>query len=139
MMIELTHFFASFWMMAVICFVQIVHYPLFLHVPEDARITYSKKHQQWISIIVMPAMLIEAFALLFLGHMLAYNSYWIIMVVCLALIWLSTFLVQVPCHNKLLINPQDSLVKRLVTSNWVRTILWIIKTIIAALLLFGGI
>ena len=137
MTIELTHFFVSFWMMTVIWFVQIVHYPLFLYVPKIARVQYSQKHQQWISIIVMPAMLIELVTLLLLGNSLSYNMYWIIMLVSMIIIWSSTFFVQVPCHNQLLIDPQDIFIKRLVNSNWVRTIFWTLKTIIAGLLIFG--
>ena len=52
-------------MMAVIWFVQIVHYPLFKLVPYNERVMYAQKHQQWISWIVMPAMLIECLSLFF--------------------------------------------------------------------------
>lgn len=129
-------FLSSFWMMVVIWFVQIVHYPLFQLVPKQSRIDYSQKHQLWISFIVMPAMLIELGSLLWLSNTYLNNKIWIGCSVCLAGIWLMTFLVQVPCHERLLMSPSDEVVQRLIHSNWVRTILWTLKTVGCGYLFF---
>jgi hypothetical protein len=41
-----------------------------------------------------------------------------------ALIWLSTALIQVPCHEKLVKGFDPAAYKWLVNSNWIRTIAW---------------
>ena len=56
---------SSVWMMVLILFVQLVHYPLFVYVSDDKLKAFSKQHQFWISLLVMPAMLIEFFTLFF--------------------------------------------------------------------------
>ena len=124
------HFFASFWMMTIIWFVQLVHYPLFLAVPLTSLVDYSIKHQRTISFLVMPAMLIELASLIYMGLFFAKTITWNILAICLAIIWLSTFLLQVPCHQQLIIKPTYKTVKRLIHTNWIRTIFWTLKTII---------
>jgi len=42
----------------------------------------------------------------------------------LAVIWLSTFLLQVPCHRGLAAGFQVTVHRRLVRSNWIRTLAW---------------
>jgi hypothetical protein len=45
------------------------------------------------------------------------------------IIWLSTFLLQVPIHKKLRSGKEDSHIKRLVATNWIRTIAWSLKAV----------
>ena len=133
--LNIIHFLSTFWMMAVIWFVQIVHYPLFKLVPYNERVMYAQKHQQWISWIVMPAMLIECLSLFFLKTYYLYDPTWILSVLCLVIIWASTFFLQVPCHQKLISDPKDPIIKKLVNTNWIRTVFWTIKSILAYQLL----
>jgi hypothetical protein len=39
-------------------------------------------------------------------------------------VWLSTFLVQVPAHERLALAYEPATQRRLVTSNWIRTASW---------------
>ena len=128
-MVNYIHFLSSFWMCAIIWFVQVVHYPLFLTVPKFNRIEFSQKHQFYISFLVMPAMVIEVVTLGYCGQLYGYSTLWLGLTILLILIWLSTFLLQVPCHQQLLHNPTDSVCHRLVQTNWIRTWLWSFKTI----------
>ena len=112
-MINQIQLFSSFWMMAVIWFVQIVHYPLFYLIPDSARIIYAKKHQYLISWVVVIPMLIEAFTIFWIDYE-ENKTVWIACIICLTIIWLSTFLLQVPCHNLLLVNPTDKTITKLV-------------------------
>lgn len=136
--IEWTHWLSSFWMMAVIWFVQIVHYPMFQLIPESHRIHASEKHQAWISWIVMPPMLLEAFSMLAMVSDFWHSKLFIVSAVLLMIIWASTFLLQVPCHHQLLKNPTDEVISRLVHTNWIRTVSWTVKTILIGWLFFGG-
>lgn len=122
-------FLASYWMMVVILFVQITHYPLFRFVAEPDRKTYCLNHQRSITFMVVPSMLIELFSLCYIIFLNPKDMFWIGMLVLLGLIWLSTFFIQVPYHNALLKQPTDHVIKKLVQSNWIRTVLWSIKTL----------
>ena len=129
---------SSFWMMTIICFVQMVHYPLFLSVPKSHRIEYAQNHQRWISYLVVPGMLIELFSLLIWGVQLGTSWHWWIASLLLGVIWISTVCLQVPCHQRLLIVPDNEVVNRLIKTNWVRTIAWIVKTMLIAYVIWKG-
>ena len=108
---------SSIWMMVVIWFVQLVHYPLFKYVPKSARQHYCEKHQSLISVMVIPAMLVELVSLFWLWNITIVDIYWYLSVGCLMIVWGSTFLIQVPCHTKLLVSPTDQVISRLVNTN----------------------
>jgi len=64
---------STYGMVAVIVFVQLVHYPLFAQVGADGFARYEALHTQRISWIVVPLMLVEAAtALLLLGADVAF-------------------------------------------------------------------
>ena len=48
-------------------------------------------------------------------------------VVCLAIIWISTFAIQVPLHRRLERGHDAQSVERLIRTNWIRTITWTAK------------
>ena len=120
---------ASTWaMVGVIWFVQIVHYPLFDRVGESAFQRYELDHQRLTTFVVAPLMLIEAIcAVVLVLNRPAYLSPALVWTsgFCLALVWLSTFFIQVPLHESLGKRGLDvGLVARLVNGNWIRTFLW---------------
>ena len=125
-----SYFLSSFWMTAVIWFVQLVHYPSFRYIELSNMIKFSTFHQQSISIIVMPAMLIELFTIILLLSITGFSGSYIIQLVLLLLIWGSTFLLSVPCHSKLITTPDNETVEKLIKTNWFRTILWTLKFVL---------
>jgi hypothetical protein len=48
-------------------------------------------------------------------------------------VWLSTFLLQVPGHNRLKNGKDRILIRRLVATNWIRTAAWSLKALIVTL------
>ena len=54
------------------------------------------------------------------------DGFFLLSMILLIIIWLSTFFIQVPIHNKLLDEPSNYLTK-LVRTNWIRTVLWTVK------------
>ncbi|MCB1197534.1 MAG: hypothetical protein KDK51_04115 [Deltaproteobacteria bacterium] len=123
------HIFSTIFMTGLIWCIQIVHYPLFSLVEEKSFKNYQSSHQRRISIVVLPIMLLE----LGTGILLMLQSQtfdWYITMGLLALIWLSTFLLQVPCHQKLSHGYSATVLKRLVISNWIRTLLWTARAFI---------
>ncbi len=127
---------ASTWFMAgLIWFVQLVHYPLMLRVGAADWPVYEREHQRRTTWIVAPVMLIELLSaglLLTLilegaadGLVPARTSVVVwISTALLALVWLSTFAVQVRLHRSLSKFHDARLLRRLVTTNWVRTVAW---------------
>ena len=45
------------------------------------------------------------------------------------LIWLSTFTLQVPIHKKLQSGKDKTLIRRLLKTNWIRTVAWSMKAV----------
>ena len=119
--ILISHIFCCFMMTGVIWVIQLVHYPSFKFVTEDKFADFAKFHASRISWIVLPLMLIEISTAFFLLSVYQWGIYNLLSVV---LIWLSTFFLSVPCHNKLQQGKDNVEIKRLVLTNWPRTIIW---------------
>jgi hypothetical protein len=123
----LAHVLATLFMCGVIWFVQIVHYPLFERVGLDQFTAYETAHRNRIFWVVVPPILIEAVTAVFLlwrspKAMTAKQS-WIGLALLVG-IWLSTWLLQVPQHNRLIHGFDQYAHRFLVLSNWIRTVGW---------------
>ncbi len=121
---------ATLFMAGLIWFVQVVHYPLFVQVGRERFPRYETSHQVRTTVIVVPMMLAEAFTALALifwrpaGVPLAAAVTGFVM---LALIWGCTHLWQVPIHTRLSKAFDVAAYRRLLASNWVRTIGWTLR------------
>ena len=126
----LLHVGSTLYMVGLIWFIQVVHYPLHNHIGADEFSTYQQFHMSWTTWVVGPPMLIEmATTILFvLAPPLDLPSwYFWIGAVFLLIIWGSTALLQVPYHNSLLNNFDAAAHKKLVSSNWLRTFFWSLR------------
>ncbi len=125
MNLSILELMVSAGLVVLIWLIQILHYPSFWFIKNEEFPVFSSFHGNRISLIVIPLMFLEVgFAI--------YNPRALIIFLILA-IWLSTFLLQVPCHNKLSIGHDPQVVERLISTNWIRTILWTLKLIILML------
>lgn len=117
-------------LLGVIWLVQLVHYPSFRYYNERDFQESMKFHQERISFIVLPLMLAEIGLATFLAYDTA-STIKIVILVIVSLIWLSTFCLQVPQHQRLLVEGKNRIIiQKLVRSNWLRTVLWSIKMIL---------
>ncbi|MDF3128384.1 hypothetical protein P0Y35_04175 [Kiritimatiellaeota bacterium B1221] len=123
------HFFCAAYMCGIIWFVQRVHYPM-LHLSngEESEAGH-KEYTQRMGTVVMPVMLAE----------LALQTLWVIREpgllsfiggALLFTIWLSTFALQVPCHQKLQQTFEPAIQQRLVHTNWIRTLGWTTRVLL---------
>lgn len=130
----LVHLAATLIMVGVIWVIQVVHYPLFALVGEEGFIRYMGQHNVLITYVVLPAMLVEigTAGLLALSRPSAIPA-WLAWVgfALVILIWASTFFLQVPAHNILGGGFNLDAHVALVSTNWIRTILWSIRGVIA--------
>ncbi|MBI1338452.1 MAG: hypothetical protein GC164_16035 [Phycisphaera sp.] len=127
-------------MVGLIWFVQIVHYPLFARVGGDVFAVYEWHHTRQTTWVVAPLMLTELVSavaiVLWPPRAVAPSLAWSGLVL-LAVIWLSTALLQVPCHRKLERGFDPRVARRLVSSNWVRTVAWSLRGLVALGMLYA--
>eukprot|EP01047_Picozoa_sp_COSAG01_P002070 COSAG01_NODE_52_length_31456_cov_125.226648_28_plen_139_part_00 len=128
--------FCSIWMTSLIYLIQWVHYPSFHYIDPSKSLNYAKFHQSRISLIVLPIMTVELFSLLYLLKQNTQSTIYILATILLVIIWLSTFLLQVPCHQQLLKTHDLKSINKLILTNWIRTIAWSIKTALLLYVLF---
>ena len=124
----LVHAAATLFMVGLIWFVQVVHYPLFAQVGSEAFPAYAASHSQRTTYVVAGPMLVELItALLLVWRGPAAGTPPVLAWVGLGLVggvWLSTLLLQVPRHSALASGFQPGPWRGLVASNWLRTVAW---------------
>ena len=127
------HAGATLYMVGVIWFVQVVHYPLFGMVGADGFVRYSGAHSRRTGYVVGPPMLAEAataiLLLLFRPTGVPALLLWI-GAALLAVVWASTALLQVPRHTRLGLGFDEAAHRELVATNWVRTVAWTLRGIL---------
>ena len=136
-LVLLAHAAATLFMTGLIWFVQIVHYPLLGHVGRAARTDYAKRHAHLTTFVVAPAMLVEtltAAAIVALHPPSVPFAAAAAGAALLAVIWLSTGVVQVPLHGRVQ-RDDEAAIRLLVSTNWVRTWAWSVRAILALVML----
>ena len=130
---------ASTWfMVGLIWFVQIVHYPLFGYVGSKEFRTYHEKHKILIAPVVGIVMIVElvtAGILIFQIPKGIPNWTAIVGIILLGVIWFSTLFLQIPYHNKLSSKFDKNVLLMLVNTNWIRTISWSLRGVIVLIML----
>lgn len=137
------HAFSTLAMAGVIWFVQVVHYPLFQRVGEECFVAYEREHTRRTTLIVAPLMLVELTSAALLGVMALSServdaTLAMLGLALLAVVWGSTFGVQVPLHGRLTERFDQRDAARLVSTNRVRTIAWTARGVVALLMLTAG-
>jgi hypothetical protein len=125
-------------MVGVIWMVQLVHYPLFAGVGLGNFIEYQKRHQTLMAFVVGPPMLLEASSSVALAWYPPPGvSPWMVFtgIGLVILIWISTAAIQVPCHARLVQGFDARVHRRLVRSNWIRTVAWSVRGLLVAWML----
>ena len=119
-------------MTGLIWFVQIVHYPLLAEVGTANFARYAQIHSSRTTLVVMPAMLLELATVVALlarvdvPRWMSWSG-----AALLAIVWLSTFFLQVPRHGELAQGFQPAAQAALVATNWIRTIAWSLRAVLS--------
>lgn len=128
--IFLVHLASTLFMVGIIWFVQVVHYPLFAAIGTTDFPGYEELHVTKTTWVVLPPMVLELFTGGLLLFLLPNSSekvfYWLGFFLIIG-IWASTFLIQVPYHDQLRMSLDSRIVDSLVYSNWIRTTLWSVR------------
>lgn len=128
------HLAVTAFMTGLIWFVQVVHYPLFARVDAAGFGAYARSHQTLTTWVVGPAMLVEVALALWVvvgaasrvPPALAWAG-----LALLVIIWLSTAVWQVPRHRELSNRFDLESHRRLVRTNWVRTVAWSLRSVLS--------
>ncbi len=126
---------ASWTMVGVIWFVQVVHYPLLAVVPVESATSVAVEHQRRTGWVVMIPMTVEGVTTLLLLGMVPDGGAWFVPWLAglpLAVALLATVLLSVPRHARMAANPDATVGRELVTTNWVRTIAWTLRGAVTA-------
>jgi hypothetical protein len=134
----LAHAAATLFMVGVIWFVQLVHYPLFARVGRPGFAAYSGSHARLTGLVVGPPVLLEAATAVALVVWtppgISVPLVWAGLIL-VAGIWLSTAFLQSPRHTTLGRGFDPSAHRFLVTSNWLRTVLWSLRGLVVLCIL----
>lgn len=131
------HAVSSLVMVGIIWFVQVVHYPMFAHVGALEFAAWEQRNTRLTTFVVGPPMLVEAASaaglLVLRAGRLSLGG-----AVLLAVIWVSTFAIQVPAHGRLERGFDASVHRRLVSTNWIRTVCWTLRGALSVVMLLRG-
>ncbi|MCZ6688738.1 MAG: hypothetical protein O7H41_03950 [Planctomycetota bacterium] len=128
------HLAATLYLVGVIWFVQVVHYPLLTEVGEAGFAAYQKANIRLATWAVAPAMIAEglAAAALLRWRPAGIPAAWVWMgLLLLCVIWISTFSLQFPSHQILAKGFEASVHRSLILTNWIRTVAWSARGILS--------
>lgn len=131
---------STFTMVGVIWFVQVVHYPLLSVVPVESASTVAVDHQRRTGWVVMLPMTVEGFTTLGLLKWVPDGvAWWVPWLngVFLAVALGCTVLLSVPRHARMAAQPDASVGRELVLTNWPRTIAWSARAVVLVLMLLS--
>lgn len=134
----LLNLLATWTMVGVIWFVQIVHYPLLSVVPVESAASTAAEHQRRTGFVVGPPMAIEGVTtLLLLWSRPDGVSLWLpwVAAVLLAVALGSTIFLLVPRHERMVRQPDATVGRELVITNWPRTFAWTARGVLVAIML----
>jgi len=132
--ILLAHAGATLFMTGLVWFVQLVHYPLFGRVGDVGYDGYHREHVRRTTWLVVPMMAVEgATAVLLAWRPPPGAPAWLpwVGLALAVVVWVSTALLQLPRHGRLRGGFAADAHAALVAGNWVRTVLWTARSILA--------
>ncbi len=132
--ILILHAAVTWFMTGLIWEIQFVQYPLFTKIAPQNFLVFHAAYVRRIGRVVglvMPVELGLACGLIWMRDPACEFWTWLGLVM-LVLIWVSTLVLQAPLHGQLAREGYKAdIIERLVRSNWVRTLLWTARALIA--------
>ena len=116
----------DFGIVIVVWLAQVIMYPSLAHINENVFVSWHRSYSQRIAFFVIPLLTGQA---AIAAYMIALdrNAVNNLLAVIIAFCWASTFGISVPLHAKLQRYGKDlNVIRRLVMTNLIRTILWTI-------------
>ena len=133
----LLHLFSTFFLTGLIWIVQLVHYPTFKYVDKVEFIPFENFHKNRISIIVIPLMFTELITGMLLYYASEFGIIYSVATLLLICTWLSTFFLSVPLHSKLSAGKNIESIRKLILTNWPRTIFWTLRSLMLSYITYN--
>ena len=121
------HAAATWALVGLIWVVQLVVYPQFLNVREDDFAAYHASHMTRISLVVIPLVLAEIGTAAWLVWGGNRNPWLLASLVFVGVNAASTALIQAPLHGQLSVEYSEKVIRRLLLTNWLRTVAWSVR------------
>lgn len=121
-------------LVGIIILTQFVNYPLFKKINYNFK-NYHSEYTTRMGYVVAPIMILELIIVVLIISNYPINNIIIAIIAITSLIWASTFLIQVPIHNKISFKKDTRKVNKLIQSNLIRTALWCTKLALSILLI----
>jgi uncharacterized membrane protein len=119
---------ASTWMASLVWVMQLLVYPGFASIAPERWRSHHRRHQALVTVLVFPPMVVELVAPIALLTVARPAEVAPLVVWGLAIgsvaTWVLTALVSAPLHGRLERGYDPQLQRRLVRTNWPRTVLW---------------
>jgi hypothetical protein len=126
-MLLVLHFGVTAILVGLIWTIQWVHYPLLQRVGVEAFAVYHQEHCRRIARLVVPVMAAEVL-LVVLCLIAEPQDPWLrLSLIPLALVWGVTALISAPLHRQLSGGAEAAKLRRLVATNWLRTVAWTLR------------
>jgi len=132
LLILFSNILVTAFLVGLIWFVQIVHYPIFREVGKQNFHQFHTAHTHLTGKIVILPMILEL-GLSFWLVWESYNFYSIIALLITILLWILTALIFVPLHGKLADKQKGydlKSIEKLVFRNWFRTFFWSLRLLL---------
>lgn len=128
------HLAVTWMLVGLIWVVQILVYPQFLKVNANEFKAYHFAHCFRIGLVVAPLLFLEAASAAWIVYR-GCDLNFIFSASLIPLVWLSTAVFQAPLHTKLMHGFDAGLIRRLILTNWLRTMAWTTRGILVSLTL----
>jgi hypothetical protein len=128
----IAHLACTWSLVGLIWVIQVLAYPQFLRVGESDFPGYHMAHCWRIGILVAPLILAEASTAAWILYQGERSACFIISLVPLIIVWLSTALLQAPAHTRLMQGFDAPTIHRLIRSNWLRTFAWTMRALLVS-------
>lgn len=114
-----------------ILLVQIVIYPCFHSISDEFFSNWHFNYMKTISLVIGPLMIIQAIIISY-QCINVRDIISILSLLSVLVVWITTISISVPCHNALQTSGYNTIiVDRLINTNWIRTISWLITLILS--------
>jgi hypothetical protein len=126
----MVNFAVTWFLVGMIWFVQLIHFPLYKAAAEKDAAAFEKAHTGLMIQLMFPMMIVELVTATLLllyrpGRMTAGEV--LFGLILIAGIWLATTFLVVPAHQKLSQGFDDAALHRLLVFNWLRTLGWSLR------------
>lgn len=118
------HLAVTWFIVGLIWVIQLIVYPQFLRVGAADFRAYHFSHCLRIGLMIVPLVLLEAGSAAWLLYEGLRSMPFLISLGMIPLIGLSTAFWQAPMHTKLMQGKHDDVIRRLILTNWLRTLAW---------------